>query len=84
MEVDGDSHAEQEMYDKERTKRLNERGIKVVRYWNNDVMGNIEGIFEDLERIVENRKEELLKNTLNDLGLNPLNPPYQGDFKTAQ
>ena len=59
IEIDGASHGEQEGYDKKRTKKLNDLGIMVVRYWNNDVMENIEGVFDDLERRVQKRKKEL-------------------------
>ncbi len=59
IEVDGDSHADQEAYDQRRTEILNKMGIKVVRYWNNEVMGNIEGVYDDLERVVNEREREL-------------------------
>jgi len=49
IEIDGDSHAEQEEYDKERTARLNELGIKVLRYTNQDVMHNLDGVYDDLQ-----------------------------------
>jgi very-short-patch-repair endonuclease len=35
---------EQEEYDKERTKYLEAHGYKIIRFWNNDVMNNIEGV----------------------------------------
>ncbi len=44
IELDGSQHLEQEEYDKERTKYLESRGYKVIRFWNNDVMKNIEGV----------------------------------------
>jgi len=42
IELDGSQHLEQEEYDKERTKYLETQGYRVIRYWNNDVMNNIE------------------------------------------
>lgn len=50
VELDGGGHAEafQAEYDAERSLRLESRGIKVLRFWNNDVMRNIEGIPEDI------------------------------------
>ncbi len=48
VEVDGDSHAEQEGYDRERTSRLNRLGVTVLRYNNEDVLNNIEGVFQRL------------------------------------
>lgn len=44
IELDGSQHLEQEEYDTERTKYLEAQGYKVIRFWNNDVMNNIEGV----------------------------------------
>jgi very-short-patch-repair endonuclease len=42
IELDGGQHLEQEEYDKERTKYLETQGYKVIRFWNNDVINNLE------------------------------------------
>ena len=58
IEIDGDSHAEQEEYDKQRTERLNKYGITVFRYTNRDILYNLSGVYEDLcEKIEELRKK---------------------------
>ena len=44
VELDGSQHLEQEEYDKERTKYLESQGYKGIRFWNNDVMNNVEGV----------------------------------------
>jgi very-short-patch-repair endonuclease len=44
IELDGSQHLEQEEYDKERTKYLESQGYKVIRFWNNDVIKNIDGV----------------------------------------
>ena len=44
IELDGGQHLEQEEYDQERTKYLETQGFRVIRFWNNDVMNNIEGV----------------------------------------
>lgn len=44
VELDGSQHVEQEEYDNERTEYLELLGYKVVRFWNNDVMNDIEGV----------------------------------------
>ena len=44
VELDGAQHLEQEEYDEERTKYLNSLGYKVIRFWNNDVTNNIDGV----------------------------------------
>jgi very-short-patch-repair endonuclease len=57
IEIDGDSHATQKQYDQKRTKRLNDLGITVLRYTNDEVMGNIDGVYDDLKRKVKNLKQ---------------------------
>lgn len=54
VEVDGGQHAEQvKQADDRRTAWLAEKGIVVVRYWNNDVLSNLEGFLSDLLRHAE-------------------------------
>jgi very-short-patch-repair endonuclease len=48
IELDGGQHAEQQQYDDARTKYLTAQGLHVLRYWNNDVMQNIEGVLQDI------------------------------------
>ena len=48
IEIDGDSHAEKEEYDRTRTNLLNSYGITVLRYSNRDVLNNMEGVYQDL------------------------------------
>ncbi|MDD5057177.1 MAG: endonuclease domain-containing protein [Sideroxydans sp.] len=48
IEIDGDSHAESVEYDAARTAALDALGITVVRYTNDDVMRNLEGVYDDL------------------------------------
>lgn len=55
IEVDGGQHLEQEEYDKERTRFLNSHGYKVLRFWNDEVMKDVDEviamIIETLEEI---------------------------------
>jgi very-short-patch-repair endonuclease len=44
IELDGSQHLEQEEYDTERTALLESKGYRVLRFWNSDVMNNIEGV----------------------------------------
>lgn len=53
IEVDGGQHAEQSDYDAERDDWLREQGFIVLRFWNNDVLKNFEGV---TERIFETLK----------------------------
>ena len=48
VEVDGESHAEQQDYDERRTKWLASEGFRLVRVTNADVMGNIDGVLEHI------------------------------------
>jgi very-short-patch-repair endonuclease len=47
IEIDGGQHNENSvvLFDERRTKYLKSLGIKVVRFWNNDVLENIDGIY---------------------------------------
>jgi very-short-patch-repair endonuclease len=44
VELDGDTHAGREAYDAARTAALEERGYRVLRFSNNDVMTNLDGV----------------------------------------
>ena len=46
VEVDGGQHDEQRRYDSMREQWLMGRGFRVVRFWNNDVMTNLEGVLQ--------------------------------------
>lgn len=46
IEVDGGHHAEQVAYDTERTQWLESYGFRVLRFWNNDVLREIEGVLQ--------------------------------------
>ncbi|RZI44572.1 endonuclease domain-containing protein [Herbaspirillum sp. HC18] len=44
IELDGGQHQEQKEYDERRTAFLHFHGWKVLRFWNNDVLSNLEGV----------------------------------------
>jgi very-short-patch-repair endonuclease len=46
IEVDGSQHAEQTERDAKRTRFLESNGYRALRFWNNDVLGNIDGVLE--------------------------------------
>ena len=48
VEVDGGQHSES-AEDAVRDRCLTEHGYKVLRFWNNDVLGNIEGVLTVLQ-----------------------------------
>lgn len=56
IELDGSQHLEQEEYDTERTKYLEAEGYKVIRFWNHDVINNIEGVILAVTDILEKQE----------------------------
>ena len=50
VEIDGGQHDVRRERDERRSRWLTGQGYRVVRVWNNDVFGNIDGV---LERITE-------------------------------
>jgi len=44
IELDGSQHLELKEYDIERTAFLESKGYRVIRFWNNDVTKDIEGV----------------------------------------
>jgi len=48
IEIDGGQHGDdaKREYDEYRTNYLAERRIKILRFWNNEVMSNINGVLE--------------------------------------
>ena len=49
IELDGSQHLEQSEYDEERTQYLESQGYRVVRFWNNDVMNDVNGVIRAIE-----------------------------------
>jgi len=47
---------EQKEYDNERTKYLESRGYQVLRFWNNDVMSNIETVLKVIWSVLNEEK----------------------------
>jgi very-short-patch-repair endonuclease len=50
IEVDGGQHAEMMQEDAERTAHIEARGYRVLRFWNNDVMRNTDGVVDTIAR----------------------------------
>jgi very-short-patch-repair endonuclease len=48
VELDGGQHAERGEEDASRTKALGEAGFVVLRYWNNDVLANTDGVLTEI------------------------------------
>ncbi len=48
VELDGSHHIDQAEYDEQRTLYLQSLGLRVIRFWNNDVLLNIEAVLEEI------------------------------------
>jgi very-short-patch-repair endonuclease len=55
VEVDGSGHARhvQSIRDAERDRLLGEDGFRVLRFWNNDIDGNLSGVIDAILAAVE-------------------------------
>jgi very-short-patch-repair endonuclease len=66
IEIDGGQHSVEKQKDRARDNCLVKQGYKVLRFWNNEVLTNIEGVLEMIR-----------KNCLKHPPLNPL-PSREG------
>lgn len=48
VEVDGGQHDQRRAYDTRRSAALEARGFRILRFWNHDVLGNIDGVLETI------------------------------------
>ncbi|MBE0598302.1 MAG: endonuclease domain-containing protein [Desulfuromonadales bacterium] len=46
VEADGSQHALEKEKDEERTQWLNSQGFMVLRFWNHEILTNIDGVLE--------------------------------------
>ena len=53
IELDGSQHLKQQEYDARRTVYLESQGYKVIRFWNNEVMKNVEGVLLTVSQKLE-------------------------------
>ncbi|HEX2511827.1 MAG TPA: DUF559 domain-containing protein [Xanthobacteraceae bacterium] len=61
IEIDGgqhNSHVEIRK-DKEGSKWLASNGVSVIRFWNNDALGNTEGVLAEITRVAQERSKIL-------------------------
>jgi very-short-patch-repair endonuclease len=55
IEIDGGQHGDAIAYDDARTAFLEARGYRVLRFWNNDVLENIEGVVSKIDSVLNDR-----------------------------
>lgn len=46
VEIDGSQHLMQKAEDHKRTHWLEDQGFKVLRFWNNEILKNVEGVLK--------------------------------------
>ena len=49
IELDGGQHDWQQESDASRTRRIEAAGYRVLRFWNHDVLGNLEGVLSEIQ-----------------------------------
>jgi very-short-patch-repair endonuclease len=68
IELDGGQHAVRTDADTNRTRILEAMGYLVLRFWNNDVMKNIDGVTEEIMAALERDNSEPPHPTLSPAG----------------
>jgi very-short-patch-repair endonuclease len=55
IEIDGSQHLlpKHLSHDKLRTKYLNNQNIRLIRFWNNEVMNNIDGVYTKIIEVIK-------------------------------
>ncbi len=54
IELDGGQHATQTEADRERTVFLEREGYRVLRFWNHEVIANIEAVLQQIDQVLKN------------------------------
>jgi very-short-patch-repair endonuclease len=54
IEADGGQHGENSTKDAKRTSHLESRGYRVLRFWNNEILGNTDAVLEHIYRTLIN------------------------------
>ncbi|MVZ97758.1 endonuclease domain-containing protein [Sphingorhabdus sp. IMCC26285] len=83
IEVDGSQHGTDagKAHDAIRTKYLESEGYQVIRFWNNDVNHNLEGVLTTITNAVADTAQDF--SAADAAGPHP-NPPHKGEGNTKQ
>ena len=73
IELDGGQHAVRTDSDAQRSKILEAMGYLVLRFWDNDVMRNLEGVLAEIYTALETHRSEI-----------PITSPRRGEVERAQ
>jgi very-short-patch-repair endonuclease len=55
IELDGGQHAAHAIEDERRTRFLEQHGYRVLRFWNKNVLENVEGVLRVIAEVLKNR-----------------------------
>lgn len=58
IELDGGQHATQTEQDATRTQTLESMGYVVLRFWNNDVLKNTDGVLTEIRNTIRQNSDE--------------------------
>ena len=66
VEIDGGQHNEARTITRDirRTMWLESQGFQVIRFWNNDVLQNIEGVLVKIQEIIDKRRHPHLTSPI--------------------
>ncbi len=53
IEIDGGQHAQQQLLDQKRTQHLNAQSYQVLRFWNHEVLTDIDSVLEKIRLTLE-------------------------------
>ena len=53
IEIDGGQHMDAVAYDIQRTRCLEANGYRVLRFWNNEVYNNIQGVIDSILNLLD-------------------------------
>ena len=54
IEVDGNQHLDNQEYDGDRTRYLNAKGFRVIRFWNNQVLEQLNDVLNAIHQALLN------------------------------
>jgi len=52
IEADGGQHTDRVAYDALRTAKLESKGYRVLRFWNHQVLGELQNVLEEISRVL--------------------------------
>ena len=81
IEVDGESHGTTKEQDAARTRYIEAQGYRVIRFWNNDVDHNLEGVLTIIANAVTDTAQNF--SAADAAGPHP-NPPHKGEGTISQ